>query len=141
MKKSPIYLFYEIIASGSDGTPGGDGDVYYYCLHGTHKICTIKKSMRSNLNSAFSFFLLLNSSHKVFSVLVNNLCIHVKPMYQLYSILKDCDKPPTPNEINIASAKGQLDWKTKAEYLQKLKKSSENIKKAFQNQQTCTIVS
>src|SRR5229473_4618813 len=141
MKKSPIYLFYEIVASGSDGTPGDDGDVHYRCLHGAHKICTIKKSMRSNLNGAFSFFLLLDSSHKVLSVLVNNLRIHVKPMYQLYSILKDRDEPPTPDEINIASAKRQLDWKTKAKYLQKLKKSSENIKKAFQNQQTCAIVS
>ncbi len=72
---------------------------------------------------------------------MNNLRVHVKLMYQLYSILKDRDKPPTPDEINIASAKRQLDWKTKAKYLQKLKKSSENIKKAFQNQQTCAIVS
>ncbi len=89
----------------------------------------------------FHFFLLLDSSHKVLSVLVNNLHVHVKPMYQLYSILKDCDEPPTPDEINIASAKRQLDWKTEAEYLQKLEKSLENIKKAFQNQQTHAIVS
>jgi hypothetical protein len=50
MKKSPIYLFYEIVTNGSDGTPGDDGDVHYRCLHGSHKVCTIKKSMRSNLN-------------------------------------------------------------------------------------------
>jgi hypothetical protein len=62
-------------------------------------------------------------------------------MYQLYSILKDRDKPSTPNEINIASAKWQLDWKAEAEYLQKLEKSLENIKKAFQNQQAHAIVS
>ncbi len=55
-KKSPIYLFYEIVASGSDGTPGDNGDVHYHCLYGAHKICTIKKSMRSNLNGAFLFF-------------------------------------------------------------------------------------
>lgn len=55
MKKSPIYLFYEIVANGSDGTPGDDGDVHYRCRHGAHKICTIKKSMRSNLNGMFSF--------------------------------------------------------------------------------------
>ena len=54
MKKSPIYLFYEIVANGSDGTPGDDGDVHYRCHHGVHKVCTIKKSMRSNLNGAFS---------------------------------------------------------------------------------------
>jgi hypothetical protein len=49
-KRSPIYLFYEIVTNGSNGTPGDDGDVHYRCLHGAHKICTIKRSMRSNLN-------------------------------------------------------------------------------------------
>jgi hypothetical protein len=29
MKKSPVYLFYEIMANGSDGTPGDDRDVLY----------------------------------------------------------------------------------------------------------------
>jgi hypothetical protein len=72
---------------------------------------------------------------------VNNLRVHVKPMFQLYSILKDRDEPPTPDEIDIASAKRQLDWKAEAEYLQKLEKSSKNIKKAFQNQQAHAIVS
>ncbi|KAF8485258.1 hypothetical protein DFH94DRAFT_792116 [Russula ochroleuca] len=116
-KKSLIYLFYEIIANGSDGTLGDDGDVHYHCLHGVHKVCTIKKSMRSNLN-----------------VLVNNLCIHIKPMYQLYCILKDWDKPPTPDEIN-----SQLDAKTEAEYLWKLEQSSQNIRKAFQDQKACAL--
>jgi hypothetical protein len=50
MKRSPIYLFYEIVVNGPDGTPGDDGDIHYRCLHGAHKICTIKRSMRSNLN-------------------------------------------------------------------------------------------
>jgi hypothetical protein len=55
-KKSPVYLFYEIIANGSGGTPGDDEDVHYRCLHGSHKVCTIKKSMRSNLNGTFYVF-------------------------------------------------------------------------------------
>jgi len=55
MKKSPIYLFYEIVANGPDETPGDDDDVHYCCFHGAHKICTIKRSMRSNLNGEFSF--------------------------------------------------------------------------------------
>jgi hypothetical protein len=62
-------------------------------------------------------------------------------MYQLYSILKDHDEPPTPDEIDIASGKRQLDWKAEAEYLQKLEKLSENIKKAFQHQQAHAMVS
>ncbi len=64
-------------------------------------------------------------------VLMNYLRVHVKPMYQLYSILKDHDEPPMPEEIDIASGKRQLDGKAEAEYLKKLKKSSENIKKVF----------
>jgi len=40
-------------------------------------------------------------------------------MYQLYSILKDCDELPMPDEITIASAQWQLDETTEAEYLQK----------------------
>lgn len=83
------------------------------------------------------FSLLPDFSHKALSVLVNNLRVHVKPMFRLYLILKDRDKPPTPKEIDIASAKQQVD----GEYLQMLEKSSENIKKAFQNQQARALVS
>ena len=139
MKWSPIYLFYEIVIKGPDGTPGDDGDIHYRCLHGAHKICTIKRLMRSNLNGmAFyvarcdlRFFTdpLLSSG-----VLVNNLRVHIKPMYQLYCILKDCEEPPTPNGISIASGKRELDGHAEAEYLKKLEKVSENIKKAFEDQ-------
>ncbi len=80
-------------------------------------------------------------SHKTFSVLVNNLRVHIKPMYQLYSILKDRDEPLTPDEIDIASGKRQLDGKAKAEYLKRLNNSLENIKKVFQDQQARAIVS
>jgi hypothetical protein len=52
-KKSLIYLFYEVIANGSDGTSRDDSNVHYCCLHGAHKVCTIKKSMRSNLSGVF----------------------------------------------------------------------------------------
>jgi hypothetical protein len=62
-------------------------------------------------------------------------------MYHLYSILKDRDEPPTLDEIDIASAKRKLDPKAEAEYLQKLESLSENIKKVFQDQQACAIVS
>jgi hypothetical protein len=78
---------------------------------------------------------------RLLSVLVNNLRVHVKPMYQLYSILKQRDELPTPDEIAIASAKQQLDGKAEAEYLRKLEKSSENIKRAFQDQQAHAAVS
>jgi hypothetical protein len=97
--------------------------------------------MRSNLNGTFSFCCCTIFTYIILLVLVNYLRVHVKPMYQLYSILKDRDEPPTPDEIEIASAKRQLDGKAEAEYLRKLDKSSENIKKAFQDQQARAIVS
>ncbi|KAF8799534.1 hypothetical protein BYT27DRAFT_7263832 [Phlegmacium glaucopus] len=76
LKKSPIYLFYEIVTNGPDSTLGDDGDVHYRCLHGTHKV-----------------------------FLVNNLRVHIKPIYQLYYILKDREEPPTSDEIAIALGK------------------------------------
>jgi hypothetical protein len=77
----------------------------------------------------------------LFIVLVNNLRVHVKPMYQLYCILKDQEEPPTPDDIAIASGKKELDGYAEAEYLKKLEKSSENIKKAFEDQKSRAAVS
>ena len=48
-------------------------------------------------------------------------------------------QPATSEEVDIASARWQLDSNAKAAYMQKLEKSSENIKKAFQNQQARAI--
>jgi hypothetical protein len=53
MKRTPVYLFYEAVSNASDGSPGDIGDVHYRCFHGAHKICTIKRSMKSNLNGVF----------------------------------------------------------------------------------------
>jgi hypothetical protein len=82
MKKSPVYLFYEIIANGADRTPGDDGDVHYCCFHGAHKICTIKKSMRSNLNGVFYFQAFASYfSHKKF--------------------FSSCKQPARPHQANV----------------------------------------
>jgi hypothetical protein len=62
-------------------------------------------------------------------------------MYQLYYMLKDREDPPTPDEIAIASGKKQLDGRAEAEYLKKLEKASENIKKAFEDQHARAAVS
>ena len=45
MKRSPIYLFYETVGNGPDGTWGDDGDIHYHCFHGAHKICISKKKL------------------------------------------------------------------------------------------------
>ena len=56
-------------------------------------------------------------------------------MYRLYCVLKDREMPPTVHEIAYASAKRKLDGNTEAEYIKKLESTSENIKKAFEDQQ------
>jgi len=53
MKKNPIYLFYENVANSTDDTPGDNGDKHYHCVHGSHKICTIERSMKDNVNGEF----------------------------------------------------------------------------------------
>ena len=74
-------------------------------------------------------------------VLVNNLHINIKPMFWLYTILKDWDEPPTPDEIVIASGKKTLDGNTEAKYIKKLENTSKNIKKAFEDQRARAGVS
>jgi hypothetical protein len=58
-------------------------------------------------------------------------------MYWPFLILKDCDEPPTNDEVAIASGKKTLDPTKAAEYLVKLEKASATIVDAFakQNQQ------
>jgi len=77
----------------------------------------------------------------LFSVLVNNLCVHIKPMFQLYGILKDHEELLTPDEIAIASRQMELNGHAAAEYLNKLTKALENIKKAFEDQKAWATVS
>jgi hypothetical protein len=62
-------------------------------------------------------------------------------MYRLYCHLKDRQEPPTPEEISIASGKKQMDGRTESEYLKKLEKASENIKKSFEDQKARAAVS
>src|SRR5882762_210608 len=48
-------------------------------------------------------------------------------MYRLYVLLKDRDKPPTPDEITIASGHRVLDPAKAATYLDQLEKASTTI--------------
>lgn len=73
-------------------------------------------------------------------VLVNNLRVHIKPMYWLYCVLKDREEPPTPHEIAYASGNKKFDGNTEAKYIKKLESTSENIKKVFEDQQAHTGV-
>jgi len=61
------------------------------------------------------------------SGLINYLKTHFPAMFRMYCILKDRAKPPTPEEVAIASAKQVLDAKSESEYIQRLETSTENI--------------
>jgi hypothetical protein len=82
-----------------------------------------------------SVFLIIVYELTVILALMNNLRVHVKPMYRLYCILKEREEPPTLEDIAIASGKKKLDASTEAEYLKKFENTSGNIKKAFEDQQ------
>ena len=69
------------------------------------------------------------------TVLVNNLRTNIKPMYGLYCVLKDREEPPSHHEIAYASGQKKFNGVTEAEYLKKLASASDNIKKAFKDQQ------
>ena len=62
-------------------------------------------------------------------------------MYRLYSILKNRPEPPTPDEVAIASGMKVLDARAEAEYLETLEGRSENIKRAFREQEALSKVS
>jgi hypothetical protein len=61
-------------------------------------------------------------------------------MHRLYLVLKDHDKPPTPDEIAFALGKKALDPKSEADYLRKLEDTMENIRKAFSSQEAQAAV-
>ena len=96
--------------------------------------------MKSNLTGVFNIMFHSSNLSLTFTVLVNNLKL-VTPMYNLYRILKDRDEPPTSDEIAMASGKKALDGRTEARHLKLLKTSTENIKKAFEDQKAHTAVS
>ena len=62
-------------------------------------------------------------------------------MYQLYCVLNGQPQPPTTEEIATTSGKQPLSEKAQAEYMKKLDSASENIKKAFQEQEAWAVVS
>jgi hypothetical protein len=135
-------LFYEIVNTNASGRPGNKGDVHYRCLHGLHKICTITQGMNGNLHCNVSFLpIILLINFMRYSGLKNHLRVHIAPMYQLYCVLNGRPEPPTAEDIAIASGKKPLSEKAQAEYIKKLESASENIKRAFQEQEARAAVS
>jgi hypothetical protein len=101
---------------------------------------TPNKTMKSNLTGAFNIVFHLSNLSFAFTALMNNLK-SVTPMYNLHCILKDHDEPPTPDEIAMASGKKALDGRAEAEHFKILEMSTENIKKAFEDQKAHAAVS
>jgi hypothetical protein len=52
-RSNPIYVFYEVVHQNASGQPGDAGDKHYRCCHGNHKILTVTKLMKSNLNGSY----------------------------------------------------------------------------------------
>ena len=61
-------------------------------------------------------------------------------MHWLWCVLKDCNEPPTPDEIAIASGIKVADPDLQAEWFKKLDNTSENIQKAFAAQEAQATV-
>ncbi|KAM6491786.1 hypothetical protein JOM56_012826 [Amanita muscaria] len=54
-RRNPVYLFYEVVPQNASGQPGDPGDKHYHCCHGNHKVLTVTKPMKSNLNGSCIF--------------------------------------------------------------------------------------
>ncbi|KAJ7833665.1 hypothetical protein B0H13DRAFT_1914471 [Mycena leptocephala] len=48
--KNLIYLFFEPVDMGANGTVGSPGNRHYKCFHGARKVLTITRAMKSSLN-------------------------------------------------------------------------------------------
>jgi hypothetical protein len=55
-RNNPIYLFYEAVPQNASGQLGDPGDKHYRCCHGNHKILTVTKLMKCNLNGSCILF-------------------------------------------------------------------------------------
>jgi hypothetical protein len=107
--RNPIYYFYKQVTQNADGGAGNAGDKHYQCYHGSKKIITITKSMKSNLTSC----VILSCFNKYFVSLIlylalkSNLTTCAPLMYRLFTLLSERSKSEsiTQEEIDYASGK------------------------------------
>ncbi|KAJ7081954.1 hypothetical protein C8R44DRAFT_992262 [Mycena epipterygia] len=52
--KNPIYLFFDVVKTNSEGSTGKPGDKHYKCRHGKGRIITVTKAMRCNIGGLTS---------------------------------------------------------------------------------------
>jgi hypothetical protein len=81
-----------------DGQIGNASDQHYKCLHGSHKVMTIMKKIKSCLGGA-SFIIIFELIRTKLAViligLTGNLRLALTPIYCLYLTMKEC----SPNQI------------------------------------------
>ncbi|KAJ7876647.1 hypothetical protein B0H13DRAFT_2347527 [Mycena leptocephala] len=95
-----IYLFYESVDKGADGSPGAPGDKHFKCYHGSRKVLTITRAMKSSLNG-----------------LQTHLRTKFPIMNRLYEAMSRHQTPPTQQEIDLARGATVMDAAAAAEYL------------------------
>lgn len=80
----------------------------------------------------------------IFEGLIGNLKTCSPPMFRLYTILKERqdrkDGTITEEEIDIASGKTDLDSSMIADFVKMLDQKTENIRKAFAQQESKSLV-
>ncbi|KAJ3533021.1 hypothetical protein NMY22_g7505 [Coprinellus aureogranulatus] len=114
--RSPIYLFFEEVATDSSGNKT-EGTRYYKCYHGQRRTLAITKKMKSN------------TKH-----MVEHLRTSFKTMHQLFVDLQDRKAPATAAEVALASATEDRDDPAVIEVLRRLKNRDQTINAAFQAQ-------
>jgi hypothetical protein len=137
--KNLIYLFYERVDKGADGTAGSPGDKHYKCYHGNRKVLTITRAMKSSLNGMYSL-----QHGKDPRSCCAGLQTHLRSkfpiMYRLYEAMSHRQSPPTQEEIDLASGATVMDAAAAAEYLGKVETATANIVKLFEAQSRASTV-
>jgi hypothetical protein len=141
--RNPIYYFYEKVERGANGTLGNMGDKHFRCHHGNKKILTITKAMHCSLNGLLMFLYKKYVSPSS-AGLIGNLKSCSPPMFRLYNILKERqdrkDGTISQEEIDIASGKTDLNSSMAADFVKQLDQKTENICKAFAQQEIKSLV-
>ncbi|KAJ6607260.1 hypothetical protein B0H10DRAFT_1741317, partial [Mycena sp. CBHHK59/15] len=112
-----IYMFYESVDKGADGTAGSPGDKHFKCYHGNRNVLTITRAMKYSLNGLQSH---LRSKFPI--------------MYHLYEAMSRRSTPPTQEEIDLARGAAVMDATAASEYLGRVEVATANIVKLFEAQ-------
>lgn len=121
-----------------NGQIGNDGDQHYKCLHGSHKVMTITKKMKSCLSGAsfiIIFELIRTKLAMILTGLIGNLRSASTPMHRLYLTMKDRSPDQiTKEEILLASGQKVLAPGAMTEFISQVESANGGIRRAFEKQ-------